>query len=71
MSQIHLKLYNFSELEDEIRYRKEYKTDFTGYFREKLSKLNQKHVEDKVQIMREEAVPDSETEIVMNIIKKF
>ena len=71
MSQIHLKLYNFSELEEEVFYRRQYKQDFTQYFRDKLDKANQAHQEDTVQQMREDLVPEEEVKIVEDIIKQF
>lgn len=57
MSQIHLKLYNFSELEEEIMQRKEYKTDLTGVFLAKLEKFKKENLKDTAQELREEAVP--------------
>ena len=34
LANIHLKLYNFSELEEQIMHRKYYKTTFTQHFRD-------------------------------------
>ena len=36
MTEIHLKLYNFSELEEQVAQRQDYKKNFTGHFKEKL-----------------------------------
>jgi len=37
MSNMHLKLYNFVESEKQIRERKDFKTDFSHYYGEKLA----------------------------------
>lgn len=68
MSNIHLKLYNFSELPEQIEERKNFKQKFTGYYRDKAKETKE---EDEIQKLREERVPDAETEIVEEIISKF
>ena len=69
MQSIHLKLYNFSELEEQIMQRKEFKTDFTEYFIAKNE--DYKRIIDVNPEHRENLVPEDEIKIVEGIIEKF
>ena len=70
MSEIHLKLYNFAELEAEVSDRRAYKREFTGYYKNKL----EKHVDeeaDRESTARLGAAPKAEVDMVTAIIDKF
>ena len=71
LANIHLKLYNFSELEEQILHRKNYKTVFTQFFRDTLEQYKRERVEDTLQEERAAQVPAAEEKIVKDIIKLF
>ena len=62
-------MYNFSELDDQIKDRKSFKDDFTGYYAKKLEDKPKER--DEVQEMRETLVPEKETEMVEAIVARF
>ena len=68
MRSIHLKLYNFSELPEQIEDRKSFKDDFTGYY---IKRLDENKLVDATQEMRESLVPEKETKMVKEIVEKF
>ena len=76
LSEIHMKLYNFSGLEIEVETRKEFKEDFTYKYRKKAKdyedkKTKQELEEDERIEKRASLVPASEIAIVQNIVDNF
>ena len=63
-----MRLYNFSELPEQIDQRADFKQNFTRYFSRKHSETRDV---DEIQQKRQDLVPEAESEIVEKIISKF
>lgn len=65
MGHMRLKLYNFQELESEIKQKKDYKTEFRQYYTEKLSYYERKDPDQELEIVaRAESAPEDECALV-------
>ena len=74
MTAIHLKLYNFAELEHQVHQRRDYKTDFTKYYAGKLEKHQNAVVKDEADrdsAARADEAPAEEVELVEAVVKQF
>lgn len=71
MANIHLKLYNFSELEHEIMQRQYFKQEFTMYNRELIQEYKRTNTEDRMAQQREDEAPEDEIKIVEELLERL